>query len=104
MPRGQIAPRETVYSRKWAKRSFFLRAPLRTSSAETLPTNIQVTTTGYLSKSRWFVEVWYYIRYHLCSCRKTSCVMVKDGAYSTSPVPGATLALEAYIPSGLPPQ
>ncbi|GEM_PF-4539874 len=50
-------PSRTVTSKKWQDRSFYLLAPLRTSSAETIPARTSVLTTGKISHSRWFVHV-----------------------------------------------
>ena|SRR3989338_10638250 len=57
-PKTQI-----IRSKKWLARSFYLKAPMRTNSAEVLKAGTVVTTTGELTQSRWFVCVTYPIAY-----------------------------------------
>src|SRR3989344_7285016 len=56
-----MKPKRYRRSRMWVDRRFFLTAPLRTNSAEVLSSNVLVCTTGYISRSRWFVEVEFYV-------------------------------------------
>lgn len=57
-----MKPKHYIRNRSWADRRFFLKIPFRTNSAEVLPPNITVRTTGDISRSRWFVEVEYYVK------------------------------------------
>lgn len=54
---------QTIRSKKWFARSFYLKVPMRTNSAEVLKAGTVVTTTGELTKSRWFVGVTYPVIY-----------------------------------------
>ena len=53
----------TIRSKKWCGRSFYLKIPMRTNSVEVLKAGTVVTTTGNLTKSRWFVCVQYPVEY-----------------------------------------
>lgn len=52
-----------IRSKKWFYRSFRLKVPMRTNSAEVLKAGTMVTTTGELTESRWFVCVTYPVIY-----------------------------------------
>ena len=55
---------KTIRSKKWYGRSFYLKYPMRTNSVEILKAGTVVTTTGELTKSRWFVSVTYPVIYN----------------------------------------
>lgn len=61
---SQMRPKTAVIrSKKWLARSFYLNVPMRTNSAEVLKAGTVVTTTGELTKSRWFVCIIYPVIY-----------------------------------------